>query len=73
MLSLLEEKGIDLIFPPPPEAPQTVELVPRALTYMKALERLTSTPTPVQMLLRPVSGTVWVTCGFGGCISRRFW
>ena len=65
MFNLLEEKGIDLILPPPPEAPQTVELLPRVLKDMKALGRLTSTPTPVQMILWLVSGAVWVAYGFG--------
>jgi hypothetical protein len=65
LFHLLEEKGIDLILPPPPDAPQTVEFVPRVLMDMKALERLTNTPTPVQMLLRPVSGVIWVAYSFG--------
>ena len=37
LFNLLEEKGIDLIFLPPPETPQIFELVPRALKDMKAL------------------------------------
>ena len=65
MFKLLEEKGIDLILPPPPEAAQTIELVTKVFKYMKALGRLTSTPTPVQMLLWLVSVEVWVAYGFG--------
>ena len=37
LLKLLEEKDIDLIFPSPPEAPQTVQIVPRVLKEVKAL------------------------------------
>jgi hypothetical protein len=55
LFHLLEEEGIALILPPPPEAPQTVKLLPRVLMDMKAFEKLTNTPTPVQMLLRPIS------------------
>jgi hypothetical protein len=39
---------------------------------MKALERLTNTPTPVQMLLRPVSGVIWVAYGFGDAAEEGF-
>jgi hypothetical protein len=42
------------------------------LIVMKALERLTNTPTPVQMLLRPVSGVIWVAYGFGDAAEEGF-
>ena len=38
LFQLLEDKGIDLILPPPPEASQKVELVPRVLKETKALD-----------------------------------
>ena len=72
MFKLLEKKGIDLILPPPPEAPQTIELVTKVFKYMKALGRLTSTHTPVQMLLWPLSVAVWVVYGLGGASQEGF-
>ena len=39
---------------------------------MKALERLTSIPTPFQMLQQTVSGSVWVAYGFGDTSQEGF-
>ena len=72
MFNLLEEKVIGLILLPYPEAPQTVEFLPRVLKDMKDLEQLTTTPTPVQMLLWPVSGVVWVAYGFDDAAQEVF-
>jgi hypothetical protein len=47
------------------EAPATINLVPQVKRDMTSLQRLISLPSPIMLVLCPVSNPMWVSYGFG--------